>query len=46
MSAAEIERFVAHYERVTRSILTEMPSRADIVIDLDAERRITIHTRS
>lgn len=39
MSDAEIARFVAHYERLTRWILAEMPSRADWVVTLDAARR-------
>lgn len=38
MSDAEIERFVAHYERLTRWILSEMPGRADWVVQLDTER--------
>ena len=40
MSEADIGRFVAHYERLTRWILTEMPARADWVITLDAERKV------
>jgi D-glycerate 3-kinase len=39
MSDAELGRFVAHYERLTRWILAEMPSRADMVFELDAARR-------
>jgi len=39
MSDAELERFVSHYERLTRHILSEMPARADIVVRLDAQRR-------
>lgn len=39
MSDVEIGRFVAHYERLTRWILAEMPGRADMVFELDAERR-------
>jgi len=38
MGEAEIARFVAHYERLTRWILAEMPARADWVITLDTER--------
>jgi D-glycerate 3-kinase len=38
MAPAEIGRFVAHYERLTRWILAEMPQRADWVITLDTER--------
>lgn len=36
MSDEEVERFIMHYERLTRHILAEMPRRADIVFDLDA----------
>jgi D-glycerate 3-kinase len=39
MADAEIARFVAHYERLTRWILAEMPGRADWVITLDADRQ-------
>jgi D-glycerate 3-kinase len=35
MSPVQINRFVMHYERLTRHILTEMPQRADIVLSLD-----------
>ena len=35
MSDAELLRFVAHYERITRHLLDEMPERADIVFDID-----------
>ncbi|MDX1432890.1 MAG: hypothetical protein R3286_10615 [Gammaproteobacteria bacterium] len=35
MSDAEVERFIMHYERITRHILAEMPARADIVLEVD-----------
>ena len=38
MDDAAVETFIAHYERITRHILREMPARADEVIRLDAER--------
>lgn len=38
MSDAEVGRFIAHYERLTRWILEEMPARADWTIPLDAAR--------
>jgi D-glycerate 3-kinase len=38
MDDAAIARFIAHYERVTRHILAEMPSRADHIISLSATR--------
>ncbi|WP_414901356.1 kinase [Sphingomonas flavalba] len=40
MDAAALARFIAHYERLTRHILAEMPVRADCVIALDANRRV------
>lgn len=39
MSDEQVRGFIAHYERLTRWILQEMPRRADIVIGLDAARR-------
>jgi D-glycerate 3-kinase len=42
MSEAEIARFVAHYERLTRWILAEMPARADWVVTLDAARSVYV----
>lgn len=38
MDDAQIARFVAHYERLTRWILAEMPGRADWVVTLDSDR--------
>jgi D-glycerate 3-kinase len=38
MDDAGIARFIAHYERVTRHILAEMPARADHLIALSATR--------
>jgi D-glycerate 3-kinase len=35
MTDEQVERFIMHYERLTRHILAEMPARADIVFDLD-----------
>ena len=40
MSDAQLERFISHYERLTRFILAEMPERADLAIALDAQRRV------
>lgn len=41
MTDEEIRRFVWFYERLTRWIDEEMPGRADVVAQLDAERRPT-----
>lgn len=38
MAPEAIVRFVAHYERLTRWILQEMPARADLVVRLAADR--------
>jgi len=38
MDAAQLARFISHYERVTRHILAEMPARADHLIGLDRLR--------
>lgn len=40
MDAAQLDRFVQHYERLTRHILAEMPARADLVLPLDPDRRL------
>jgi D-glycerate 3-kinase len=40
MNKTEIDRFVLHYERLTRHILLEMPERADLVLHLDTERKV------
>ncbi|MDC7684197.1 kinase [Asticcacaulis sp. BYS171W] len=39
MEDVQITRFIQHYERLTRHILTEMPARADLTIRLDAQRQ-------
>jgi D-glycerate 3-kinase len=39
MDAAALERFIAHYERLTRHALRVLPDRADVLIELDPERR-------
>ena len=40
MEGAEIERFVMHFERLTRSMMHEMPSRADILLKIDHQHQI------
>ncbi len=40
MDQDQIERFVEHYERITRHILREMPERADLVLYLDRTRSV------
>jgi D-glycerate 3-kinase len=39
MDDEAVERFVRHYERLTRHILAEMPARADLTLSLDEQRR-------
>ena len=41
MSDAEVERFVALYERITRRMLLQPPGAGDVVIDLAADRTPT-----
>jgi D-glycerate 3-kinase len=40
MSDAEIDRFVQHYERVSRQIMREAPARADVVVCLGPRREL------
>lgn len=40
MRAAEVCRFIQHYERLTRWILAEMPARADLVARLGPNREV------
>ena len=40
-SAAEVNRFVAHYERITRRMLASLPSTADVVVELDDDHRVS-----
>ncbi|WP_340644830.1 kinase [Phenylobacterium sp.] len=39
MTDDQVADFIAHYERLTRHILAEMPGRADVVVVLDEQRR-------
>lgn len=39
MTDDQINRFIQHYERLTRHILREMPDRADLTLRLDSERK-------
>jgi D-glycerate 3-kinase len=39
MDAAALQRFIAHYERLTRHALHALPSHADVVFELDEQRR-------
>jgi D-glycerate 3-kinase len=41
MSDADVARFIAHYERLTRWIMEEMPGRANVTLQLD-ERRMPV----
>ncbi len=38
MSPAQVQRFIQHYERLTRHIMSEMPARADLVARLGDQR--------
>lgn len=39
MNGAALDRFLMHYERLTRWMLEEMPGRADVVIEIGADQR-------
>lgn len=45
MNAAEVERFVQHFERYTRAMWDAMPSLADIVVRRDAQFHYVIEPR-
>lgn len=40
MSDEALERFVQHYERITRNLLEEMPARADCVFELNRDHQV------
>jgi D-glycerate 3-kinase len=41
MDAAQLSRFIQHYERITRHMLAEMPARADVVVRLREDRSVS-----
>lgn len=41
MDAAALQRFIMHYERLTRYMLQEMPDRADLTLYLDEDHQFT-----
>ena len=41
MTDSAVTRFVAHYERITRHLLADLPGRADCIIDLAPDRHVT-----
>jgi D-glycerate 3-kinase len=40
MDRTQLARFIAHFERVTRQMLTAAPAYADVVVRLDEQRRV------
>ncbi|RTE66600.1 hypothetical protein EH243_05790 [Amphritea opalescens] len=40
MNEREIRRFIQHYERLTRNMLEEMPTRADVCLELNENHKI------
>jgi D-glycerate 3-kinase len=40
MDTVTLQRFIMHYERLTRWMLAEMPGRADLVLELNADHQI------
>lgn len=45
MDEAQLLRFIAHYERLTKQCLKTLPSEVDTLFELDAERRIVATRR-
>jgi D-glycerate 3-kinase len=43
-SDEQLKRFIMHYERLTKHMLLTLPSRADTVIDIDANHRLARRT--
>lgn len=41
LNTAEVNRFVEHYERITRRMLASLPATADVVVDLDDDHRVS-----
>ncbi|TCK05708.1 hypothetical protein [Marinobacterium mangrovicola] len=41
MNPSEIRRFIAHYERLTRAMLEELPGKVDICLDLNENHKIS-----
>ncbi|MGZ3171603.1 MAG: kinase [Croceibacterium sp.] len=41
MDEAALERFLAHYQRLTEWMFTEMPARADILVEIGRDQRPT-----
>lgn len=42
MNPDQVRRFIAHYERITRHILAEMPNRADMLFKVNDNHRLYI----
>ena len=40
LTQAEVNRFVEHYERITRRMLATLPAKADVVVEMDDDHRI------
>lgn len=40
MNEAQVARFVAHYERLTKTMLGELPDRADVVVELNEDHGV------
>ncbi|MFD1105942.1 kinase [Sphingobium olei] len=40
MDAAQLSRFIQHYDRITRHMLAETPARADVVVRLREDRSV------
>jgi D-glycerate 3-kinase len=41
MNAAQLSRFIQHYQRLTETCLAQLPPRVDYLYQLDAQRQVT-----
>lgn len=46
MSDAQLLRFIEHFERVTRTMLQDLPQIADVVVELDRTRGVSLSTKT
>ena len=46
MHEVELQRFIQHYERITRRCLEQLPERADVLFQMDKSHRITARKNS
>ncbi|MDQ1362765.1 MAG: D-glycerate 3-kinase [Pseudomonadota bacterium] len=45
MNAAQLQRFIMHYQRLTHHMLIEMPQRADLVLQIGEDHQVSTRIR-